>query len=223
MRLELPLAGVGSRILAVVIDTLVLLVLIAVWWVAGLAVSRLTRIAGLGFGWVVALLMLGSFLLQWGYFAAFELATGGRTPGKMALGLRVVTRHGGRAGVAAVLLRNLLRTLDLLIGVPVMAIDRRSRRVGDVVAGTLVAHEQLVPEGAEVALGRIPAGWGGREVAVVEGFLRRAPLLEPGRAEPLARQILDWLAAQDPSLAATEAERAMPVAALRQRLAVEQG
>ena len=55
----------------------------------------------------------------------------------MALRLRVVTAEGGRPGASALLMRNLVRALDLVFGIPLMAVDPLSRRLGDRLAGTL--------------------------------------------------------------------------------------
>ena len=99
IRLDLPVAGLGSRSLAAFLDYLILLAVGILWslFVAFL-VSRLSPA-------LAAVLLLGGlFLLQWGYFAGLEIAMGGRTPGKRALRLRVVTAAGGTPGVAAFLL-----------------------------------------------------------------------------------------------------------------------
>ena len=195
VRLELPLAGLGSRTLAVAIDYFLLFLLLALWFTAGLGLMPLVGISG---GWVLGVLTLGSFLLQWSYFAAFEIAAGGQTPGKMMVGLRVVSRRGGRTTPAAILVRNFIRTLDVLVAAPIMAIDRRSRRLGDFVAGTLVVHhrdDRLAP----MQLGRHPASWGAREVAVVESFLRRAELMDRETATEMAERLLRWIADTEPA------------------------
>ncbi len=194
VRLDLPLAGIGSRTLAAIIDHFLLFLLQAVWVTSGLVL--MPRL-GLPTGWVFATLTLGYFLLQWSFFAAFEIAMGGRTPGKLAVGLRVVSRHGGQSTKAAILVRNFLRALDLLVGIPLMAIDRQSRRLGDLVAGTLVVHHR--DEGATaIQLGRHPMGWGAREVSVLEAFLNRAENLENAAADDLASRLLSWIATTEP-------------------------
>lgn len=194
VRLELPIATVGSRTLAAIVDYFLLSMLLLVW--LGGALAILARV-GLSTGWTIAILSFGSFLLQWGYFAALEIAMDGRTPGKLLAGLRVVSHRGGRASAGAMLVRNLLRTLDVLVGLVLMAIDRRARRLGDFVAGTLVVHHR--PEADETRLRRHPPGWGAREVAVAESFLRRADLLEPERAATLAGRLLDAIREREPA------------------------
>lgn len=195
VRLELPLAGVGSRSLAALIDHVLLAVLQLVVLLGGITTVGVLEVGG---AWGVAIVFLALFLLQWGYFAAFEIALDGRTPGKIAVGLRTVSSRGGRPSASALLIRNLFRPLDLLVGVPLLILDRRARRLGDLVAGTLVVYHPA-PGGGE-RLRRHPASWGAREVAVVEGFLRRAPYLEPERARRLADRLLRWLAREEPEL-----------------------
>jgi uncharacterized RDD family membrane protein YckC len=191
--LELPIAGVGSRTLAGLVDYLLLLALLGVWWTAGLATMGLFALAQ---GWFWAILVLGSFLIQWGYFAVLEIVMQGQTPGKNVVGLRVVADRGGRASAGALLVRNLIRALDLVFGLPAMAVDRRSRRLGDMAPGA----------GDEVALRRLPAGWGAREVVVAESFLRRADRMEPRRAQELAGKLLGWIAREESELVAAAGE-----------------
>ena len=218
VRLDLPIAGLGSRTLAASIDHFLLILLQLLWVTAGLVL--LPRL-GISFGWTTAALTLGFFMLQWSYFAAFEIAMGGRTPGKLTVGLRVVSRAGGRTTPAAILIRNFIRTFDILIGIPIMVIDRRARRLGDLVAGTLVVHHRDDP--AEPAqLQRHPEAWGPREIAVVESFLRRAEALEPATAHRLAQDLLRWIAEKAPGFWA-EVEPSIvasddPVLTLRQAL-----
>lgn len=170
--LELPLAGLGSRLLAALVDYLLLGLVVVVYAVVGALL--LGVMPGLGSGLKLALFLIGFFAIQWGYFAAFEIATGGRTPGKRAVRLRVVGREGGTPSAMAFVIRNVLRAFDVLFGVLLIALDPQARRLGDRLAGTLVVHER--PPGAELVLGRLPPGWGAREVAVVEGFLERSEL-----------------------------------------------
>jgi hypothetical protein len=78
-----------------------------------------------------------------------------------------------------------------------MAIDPRSRRLGDRLAGTLVLHARTAAR-AEVLSRRLPRGWGPREAAVLENFLRRAPGLDASRRDSLARQLVAAIEAADP-------------------------
>src|SRR5262249_27774882 len=123
------------------------------------------------------------------------------------------TSAGGRPGVSALLLRSCVRSVDLVVGMPLMILDPLSRRLGDRLGGTLVVHRRA--REPELVLRRTPRGWGGREVAVLENFLRRVPELEPPRAERMARQLLARIARDDAALLEGLPEGLSPVDALR--------
>jgi uncharacterized RDD family membrane protein YckC len=217
IRLDLPVARVGSRSLAAFLDYVVLGAIWFAWVILGaLALSAVLPALA------PVLVFLGLFLLDWGYFAVSEIASGGRTLGKMALGLRVVTAEGGSPGAGALLVRNLVRSLDLFFGLLLMTIDPLSRRLGDRLAGTLVVHDR--PLEAAPVLGRVPPGWGPRELGVVEAFLARARALDDtADAWEMADRILHRLRRDAPELLAGLDTRSDPVAALRRALQVEEG
>src|SRR5262249_8757176 len=151
--LELPVAGAGGRRPAAFLDYLLVGGLAAVWMVGGLTLMGLSRQRG---WWIVAVLLLGLFAIEYGYFATVETLRRGETLGKSALGLRVVTADGARPGTAAFLVRNAVRSIDLLAGVPLMVTDPLARRLGDRLAGTLVVH--AAPERKETVVLRSPRG-----------------------------------------------------------------
>jgi uncharacterized RDD family membrane protein YckC len=218
IRLDLPIAGVGSRTLAAFLDYLLLGVLQTAWFI----VWGLISIALEGASWAFAVLFAGFFFFEWGYFAASEILGGGRTLGKKAAKLRVITAEGGSAGAGALLARNLVRSLDLVFGIPLMAIDPLARRLGDRLAGTLVVHERRAE--AAPLLGRVPAGWGPRELAAVESFLVRAQGLDESvRTYEMADRILERLRRDAPELLAGLDTRSNPVEAIRRALQVEEG
>src|SRR5216117_654851 len=66
-------------------------------------------------GWLAALMLLLVFFVVWGYFTLFEALNGGRTPGKQALGIRVVMDTGRPITPAAAVVRNLVRFVDSYI------------------------------------------------------------------------------------------------------------
>src|SRR5262245_49712160 len=80
--LELPVAGVGSRALAATLDYLLVGVLAMAWFALLIWLTPRLRPV-LGAGWTIALMFVGMFLLQYGYFAGVEIATGGRSVGKL--------------------------------------------------------------------------------------------------------------------------------------------
>jgi uncharacterized RDD family membrane protein YckC len=185
---ELPVARVGSRVLAGIVDYVLLTVLLIAWVFGALA---LVGALGLRAGWGIAAVLAGLFLIDYGYFAIQEIATSGQTLGKRLFGLRVVAHDGAAAGPGALLVRNLVRALDVAIGVVLMALDPLARRLGDRLAGTLVVHQRHAAE--ELVVARLPAGWGAHEARVVESFLRRAGELEPTVREQLAGRLERWV------------------------------
>ena len=140
------LAGVGSRMAAALLDLFLL-------WVSmiGLLIiySWLDFLRGLAGGWATALVVLLLFLLFWGYFTLFEAVNTGRTPGKQALGIRVVMDTGRPVTAGAAVVRNLVRLLDcyfpFLPFVPalvMMFVNRSNKRLGDMAAGTIVVRDR---------------------------------------------------------------------------------
>jgi uncharacterized RDD family membrane protein YckC len=204
--LELPVAGIGNRVLAAFIDHFLLAIVAATLGIAAVALAMAFPDLA---GWAFALWALVAMAVNWAYFAILEIALSGQTPGKMALSLRVVSQDGGSASRGALIIRNLMRTIDNLIGILFIAIDQRARRIGDRLAGTVVIHEQADSE--ELVLGRLPAGWGARHIAVVEAFCERCPTLQPEEAGHLARRILALIARDDPQLATEIDETRQPV------------
>jgi uncharacterized RDD family membrane protein YckC len=214
--LALPVAGIGSRALAATLDYL-LVALLATGWIFGLVYAGSRLHSRVGNAWMFAIALLGLFVLEYGYFAGVEAFTGGRSFGKWALSLRVVSRDGGRASVGSLLLRNMVRLLDTLVGVWFMLLDPLSRRLGDRLAGTLVVHTRA--QEREVLIGRIPSGWGAREVAVVESLLRRADGMDPARVRVLADGLIACIERDDPSLLAGTPADADPLQRLRDAVA----
>jgi len=207
--LELPIAGAGSRALAAFLDYLLVGSIGVVWGIVCLVLAAAQR-RGI---WMYAVFLLGFFAIEYGYFVVVEITRSGQTFGKWALGLRVVTREAGRPGVPAFLIRNVVRNVDLVIGVPMMVMDPLARRLGDRLAGTLVVH--VAVPARETILHNTPQGWGAREVAVLESFLTGAGDLETWRAEHLARRLLSQIERDDPAMAAKVDRSVDPVEALR--------
>ncbi|MBI4559849.1 MAG: RDD family protein [Candidatus Hydrogenedentes bacterium] len=142
------LAGPGTRFVAFFVDSLLILFSFVILGLLAMAVVVLLQGEfgfSLGIGPVIFGLVFGVALgFAWiGYFAAFEWFLEGRTPGKRATALRVVTQQGFSLSFAAVFIRNIFRVIDivpLLWIVPVVA--QYKQRFGDMVAGTIVVSEE---------------------------------------------------------------------------------
>jgi uncharacterized RDD family membrane protein YckC len=214
--IDLPIAGVGSRSLAAFIDYLLLSVVFLLTFTLGaLLFTQLFEDTV----WLVVAFSFLSFLLYWGYFLTAELVTNGKTPGKAVMGLQVVGRSGGQAGSRQIVLRNLVRPVDILIGLPLMALDPLARRLGDRLGGTLVVHRRPVRGGP--GLGRIPRGWSHREVAVAESLLARQGEMEILQSRSIALRLIELVRQAEPELLEGGPDPGEdPLAALSQALAV---
>ena len=201
--LELPLAGIGSRFLAVAVDT----VLQSALYVAGVVtLMNWPRIGGSFLDVLVlvrpALGILFMFCVYWGYFAFFEIIWSGRTPGKRIAHIRVIKESGRPINVYEAIGRNVLRAIDFLpamygVGVVVMMLNRHSRRIGDFVAGTVVVYEtatdelspgwRAAPDGAisNAQMTRVTT----EELSLIETYLQRRFDLDPAVRGAMAEQI----------------------------------
>lgn len=181
--LQLPAAGPVPRALAWLIDLCVR------FGVLALMSPLLIALGELGQGLYLGLM----FLMFWAYPIVLEVWFG-RTLGKKVLGLRVVARDGAPLGWMAAIVRNLLRTVDALpfgyaLGLVTCLFDAHGRRLGDLVAGSLVIHTAprpiTPPARIDTALAP-PLPLQPNEQAALIAFADRAPALSPGRQRELA-------------------------------------
>ena len=181
--LDLELAGVPSRFTAALLDWVIQAIPIIVVWAA-----LPPAIGDLG----VAIASIVTFLMVFVYDVLFEVLGGGRTPGKRANGLRVVTAEGGPVDLRTSATRNILRLVDLqpvggyLVGIIAVIATKKNQRLGDIAARTIVVREarrEARPGGAS-GFTAIPwaldegAPWNvtavtARELAAVRRFLDR--------------------------------------------------
>ncbi len=173
-----------SRALAWLVDSLVRIIILM------MCVQTLALLGMVGFGLILVL----TFALEWLVPVLFEVLWSGQTPGKKALGLVVLHEDGTPVGWRASFIRNAIRFVDFLpaayaTGFVVTLIDREGRRLGDLVAGTLVVHgprAQAMPanRGAETEPPSLALREDERR-AVLE-YAARAPSLTDERALELA-------------------------------------
>ena len=141
-------AGIGSRFLATLLDTLLVILLqILVFAAFALVINILGQSAKDLTTWAIAFLGFISFIFYSGYYVFFEMLWNGQTPGKRWVGLRVIRIDGTPITLSESFIRNLARLVDFLpaaygIGIISMFLDKQSRRLGDLAAGTLVIHDR---------------------------------------------------------------------------------
>lgn len=139
--LDFEVAGVGTRLLAQLID---LLVIGIIYSIASTAFVPLTFFGGQIVVFVVVI--IASFLLIFGYAVVSEVFLGGRTVGKMALGLRVVSTEGAPVTFGQAAIRSIMTIPDMYMtggGAAIISVllSTRAQRLGDLAAGTMVIRD----------------------------------------------------------------------------------
>ncbi len=211
VHIELQLAGPVPRALAFVIDIFVRWAMVLGGFTIVVIVAAILGTTGfdLGLGfWSVMI-----FFVEWGYPWVFEAYGGGRTPGKRALGLRVVRSNGAPVDPLDALLRNLLRGVDFLpfaygLGLASMIVGTRFQRLGDLAADTVVIRERerlpVLPPGAFRDLAPLPARaaararfLSARTRRAITNFLVRRERINYERSDEIGRllavPLAEWL------------------------------
>jgi uncharacterized RDD family membrane protein YckC len=196
------LAGLGSRFLAVLIDlmaqTAIAIVAILVLSLTSTGASTVTPSRGV-MAWGIAIVVIFFFLLFFGWFIIFEAWWSGRTPGKRALGLRVVRDGGFPLDLGSAVIRNLVRIVEVGLGFYALSavsalLSKENKRLGDYAAGTIVVREHAVaaPD-LDAYLDRNAAlpktGLHDDDRLLIERFLARRSMLEPSARARLAGRI----------------------------------
>ncbi len=193
--LDYEVARMGSRLHAAFVD---FLWIILTTFALGLLVAFLSAM-GLDLGAADILLIVAVVLGFWGYFTFFEALREGQTPGKRAAGIRVVRDTGHPVTLAAAAARGLLRAIDLFP--PLLALDillvilhPRARRLGDLVAGTIVVRDRPVeaalPEPVvELEDDSTPPELEDAEFRILREFMERASTLTPDLRDRFAGRL----------------------------------
>lgn len=143
--IEYRIAEIPSRVLAATIDLL--------WQLVGLCGVLMLNLLILSYfesfyldywDWFMGVSLLLVFLIFFGYGVYFEFRGSGQTPGKSQLGIRTLRLNGEPLSLSHAAIRNLFKYLldGMGIGIWWMLFDKRGRRLGDVVASTIVIYDK---------------------------------------------------------------------------------
>ncbi len=200
-------AGIGSRAAAAVIDYFIC------WGTVIALYFLVNRIAGAkddfeklteGGSWAVAIAGLVAFVAMWGYFVFFEALSDGQTPGKRKLGLRVVQDGGYSITFSASAVRNLARIIDMqpgfIFGVGIVSalVSNSGKRLGDILAGTIVVKEKAatvtLASAKDAPLAAEPAPMAALltddEYALLDRYMARRLSLEEERRKEIAARLV---------------------------------
>ncbi len=152
VELEFKLAGIGNRAYALLIDYIVLVLILIIFLItwalfAFQLLSFLENFVGVNNSvelWLIAIQFLISFAIYVGYFVFFEMLWQGQTPGKRFVKIRVIRDNGRPIRLQQATLRALLRPVDdiFFLGVFLIVLGKREKRLGDLIAGTIVIQEE---------------------------------------------------------------------------------
>ncbi|NTX03509.1 RDD family protein [Myxococcus sp. CA040A] len=206
--LSLPVAGIGYRCLAWLVDaSLLFFFWVVAYFVFTLLVSDVLGVfqglSGVG----QTLLVVGIFATQWLYWTLGEVFFHGQTPGKRALRIRVVRLDGSPVGLYESAVRNLCRAVDFLPGVYAagcisMLLTPHHRRLGDLLAGTVLVREERIDLDKYTATRAPEAGAPSPkatraltpdEVELVLAFLTRAPGLQADVRRRMGTKLVEKL------------------------------
>lgn len=184
VELRLPLAGLASRSLAWLVDGLIKAGIFMVLSIV------LAFFGDLGFG----VLLVGAFVILWFYNVLFEVLNHGATPGKRALGLKVMNINGTPVGWSGSTIRNLVRFVDTLpgcytFGCVSVLVSKQFQRLGDLAAGTIVVYKpRQLPSSKLMGDKAIPVTvpLSLDEQQAIVSFGERSNSLNRARAEELA-------------------------------------
>ncbi|MGF1664763.1 MAG: RDD family protein [Acidimicrobiia bacterium] len=198
---SMTIAGIGSRSLAWMLDLLVIGVTLLMLGLVGINTVDTDSLLMLG------LLSFAILLVPFSYVVGSETLNGGRTLGKMAAGIKVVRTSGAPVGFGSAVVRGLFAPIDFLVGgvgIVSMFVSKRSQRIGDIAAGTVVVRDRVPAAPLEQPLPVAPADaprWDvsavtDEEVGVIRSFLQRAGGLPVGRRRELASQLRSRVSAR---------------------------
>ncbi len=212
VELEFTLAGIGNRTFALLIDYLILgaalFLSLAISIFLTYQIADAENILGVSSStllqWLWAIELLVIFSIYVGYFVLFEAIWQGQTPGKKKAHIRVIRDDGKPVGIAQATLRALLRPLDdfLFLGVFFITLGRKEKRIGDLIAGTIVIQEEKPIHKAEFSTSQQSEDLAIKlaittdfhrlspeNFAIIRNYLQRREMMIPQARRELARNL----------------------------------
>jgi uncharacterized RDD family membrane protein YckC len=204
VELDFTLAGIGNRAQALMVDYILLAIAIATVLFTGVVLFSQFQLTPLFQQWYVAVAILVTFTIFVGYFIFFESLWQGQTPGKRYAKIRVIRDDGRPVGLSQATLRSLLRPIDdaLSIGFFMIVFNKQEKRLGDLLAGTVVIQEERPLNDLKLVLSDRAKSFASQllevcnlslllpdDFASIREFLQRRQQLQPESRKNLSRQL----------------------------------
>lgn len=146
VEVRFDLAGVGTRFCAYTLDVLLIGAILSIVVSMLICSGNLAWSSGEDNSWAIAIGVVLSYLVQFGYSLACELGMNGQTPGKRTMMIRVIRDDGTPATALDIVTRNLMRIIDSIplvyvVGGVSALVHPQHKRIGDIAAGTIVIKE----------------------------------------------------------------------------------
>ena len=202
IEIEYKLAGAGSRTAALIIDSLIQILAVSLFFGVLFGINyQLTELGTpIRSSIIMAIMIVVAFVIYFGYFIVCEMTMNGQTLGKRLFGLRAIRDNGQPIEFTQSLIRGIMRSsLDILyVGMFAIIFSKKHKRIGDMAAGTLVVIEKYDNK-YEPTLAMqstvpdfLPPHATPEERAVIENWLRRRHKL-PNNGKDIGKKIGDYL------------------------------
>lgn len=141
--IEYELAGIGSRMIAFAVDTLIQLIAVLIIYIGIILAGAMDYTMNSLNSVIIAVGLILVFFVYFGYYVFFEMLMNGQTPGKKIAKIKVIKQNGEPIAFFESALRNILRLIDVLVsfcllGTFLIIFTKDYKRVGDFAANTIV-------------------------------------------------------------------------------------
>lgn len=219
VELSLPIAGIGSRSYAFIIDWHIRVLLALAWSLAAIQIVP-TALEGMASGstehlsFIIYFALLPASAIYFLYHPVLEILMRGRTPGKRMAGVRIVSGQGQTPGIGPLLIRNVFRLVDslpffYLLGLGVIMATGRQVRLGDLAADTLLVYEERPTTLSFDAHLHLHPRLGPADLEWAQDLLERWESLDQAARRRLAEKFLDGLGETKPAQQVDGDDRAL--------------
>ncbi len=219
VELSLPIAGIGSRSYAFIIDWHIRLLLAFAWalaatWIVSGVLEAVASGSGAQFSSIIYFAFLPASAIYFLYHPVLEILMRGRTPGKRMAGIRIVSGQGQTPGIGPILIRNVFRLVDALpvfyvLGLGITLATARQVRLGGLAADTLLVYDERPAASTFDAHLHMHPRLGSAELELAQDLVERWESLAPASRRRLSEKFLDSIGETEPAQQSDGNDRAL--------------